>query len=740
MQVFSIASIFRCAYFVHNFFQMNKLFQWIGSKISMSAKAIGDGFLNIFDIVSHSLGTWSRNKRRYQLMQVYRGWAYACILAKALEVEAIQLQLFEINNEGEKKEELKRQPMLELLQKINERMTKGDAFFLTSAHLDTYGKAYWKKVNFKTENKKIVILDPEEIEERYNEDDELIGYLRRFTTKKGKQKIEIIDVEDIIPFIERNPFNIDDGYSTLEAAFELIETEIYSTEWNRLFFKNNALPHSFIKTKAAISEKQKILLRESFNERHRGLEKAHILGILPPESDVVEMKNTHRDMDFSVLDERMQDKILGLFRTPRTVLGITTDVNRANAEATNFVYTSKVVLPRMRKIVETLNEFLTPDFGDSLFLDFKSPVPEDTERENETIKVALGEQPYMTVNEVRKTKGLPPVDGGDVVRGVLNMLPIGKSEENPEKEKSTKLKTQNVTTRYPRHRKTTGMIASGIVDRIEKIKKQEDEKREEERKERMHKEFVVRQLPFYEVLKRRILKVNKVFRKDFNKYFEKIIERVGKTKQDDDILFFNEEKQLELMIEAAGPPMKQTFFEEANVTHNLMGITEPFLISPELNRIIDSKIELLGNSYTDTMRENVGNVIRSGLKEGASPNIIRDRVNANVFDNMEMVRADLVADTEIFRMANSGIKESFRQSGVVKTVVWYTAQDDRVCEFCRSLHGKEIPIEKDFFSKGTIFEGDAGGKIKLKYDDVGAPPLHPSCRCVLEAGKLNIGS
>ena len=86
--------------------------------------------------------------------------------------------------------------------------------------------------------------------------------------------------------------------------------------------------------------------------------------------------------------------------------------------------------------------------------------------------------------------------------------------------------------------------------------------------------------------------------------------------------------------------------------------------------------------------------------------------------------------TETVRASNQASVASWKQSGVVKAKEWWTAQDERVSPFDRTLHGKTISLEKDFFKQGDTFEVD-GQTLKIDYTDIPAPPLHPNCRCTL---------
>ena len=74
-------------------------------------------------------------------------------------------------------------------------------------------------------------------------------------------------------------------------------------------------------------------------------------------------------------------------------------------------------------------------------------------------------------------------------------------------------------------------------------------------------------------------------------------------------------------------------------------------------------------------------------------------------------RAENIARTETARAQIEGAIAGWKASGVVGGRQWKTAQD--CCDICQELDGEIVGLDEDF--------------------DDGDPPLHPSCRCDLQA-------
>lgn len=95
---------------------------------------------------------------------------------------------------------------------------------------------------------------------------------------------------------------------------------------------------------------------------------------------------------------------------------------------------------------------------------------------------------------------------------------------------------------------------------------------------------------------------------------------------------------------------------------------------------------------------------------------------------LRRVRAERIARTETAFAYNNGMLETIRQSlesGAIQgtpTKTFYTAADERVCDFCGPMHNQTIELEQTF----------PGATKRLP--NLFMPPLHPNCRCTVIFG------
>jgi phage portal protein BeeE len=93
-------------------------------------------------------------------------------------------------------------------------------------------------------------------------------------------------------------------------------------------------------------------------------------------------------MQFSELHKMGRDKILEAWGMPKSMLGIVEDVNRANAEASEYMFSKWLVEERLDRWRDLLNFEILPQFGataEGLEWDYDSPVPENSDQENAAI-------------------------------------------------------------------------------------------------------------------------------------------------------------------------------------------------------------------------------------------------------------------------------------------------------------------------------------------------------------------
>lgn len=369
-----------------------------------------------------------RNERGF--VNAYKGWVYAAVTAITNDVSTIDLRLMMKTSEGPIDVTDAGLAPYELLYNPNQVFSFSDLIELHQTYLELVGRAFWyTPLTVGGKPGRILPMIPYRVKVYRDKQNIIAGY--SYTDEKGTEVP--FDVEEVLFDRELDPNDpYHGGYGTAYAADIAIDTWEYASRWNKDFFYNSAIPEGVLSTDQSLSDEQFKRLREEWNENHKGLSNARKTAVLEKGLMYHSVSTSPKDMDFHALKTDTRDEILAMFRVPRTVVGITDDVNRANAEATDYVFSKRVVNPRMRKLVDFLNKHYLPRFNMSGEYEFTytDPTPRDLKSKYENHGNAIS-RGIETINEAREQFDLPPVQGGDQIYLPLNVAPIGAVIDEP---------------------------------------------------------------------------------------------------------------------------------------------------------------------------------------------------------------------------------------------------------------------------------------------------------------------
>jgi HK97 family phage portal protein len=697
-----------------------------------------------------------------------RGYVYAAVNAIAREVMNIDWRLFEVT--GKDHEEKSEHAALNLLDSVNDTMTGPELKYLLSAHLDLTGNAYWYLEGVKGDLDKptaIYPMDPSKVRPVLDTRTwpyQLVGYKMKLENKEMAFK-----PYEVIHFRLPDPSNMHEGLSPVQAGAEFIDNDNYAMDFNRKFFTNGARPSGFLESEM-VSETQIEALKIGFANMHQGIDNMNRIAVLPKGVKWTAAGSNPKDMDFKNLSENMRDRILSLFGVSKTILGTAeSDTNRATAETADYVFSKRVIKPRMQLICSFLNERFIPRFGDDLYISFLDPVPEDRAARTTEMQAAVGSQPVLTINEARdEFMGLGPTEGGDELMKPTAMGPAeapvqdesdptkkppeGNDDDDEGEEKSgkkfTNIKAANgqrvafrpVRTKLQSRAKARSDISKALSQKIKTIledavnhptKKFESTK---ELDEAAWKEFSERTTKAETEIKETVRRINAEQK-------ERVLANIpNATKSVEPEKLFNLDEWISITTNALTPTLETLFTEEAKTALATVGKPDMNPFTEIAREALHDSIAKLSTSYQTTVRNNLEKVINDGLAEG-QPLTDLSKAVGEVYGAADDYGAERLAKTEAFRTSNMALKTAWQQSGVVKTVRWYTSELANVCPFCQQMNGKIVSVDSNFLDAGqtvSVGDGDDAKTYTADYGDVSAPPLHPNCLCFLRPEEVSI--
>jgi len=696
---------------------------------------------NLSDIFSdNSLGDTVPPKRKSsEYLKSSTGWVYACVNAIADEVAMINLRLYKYA--GKDVQEIASHPILDVLYRANEFMTKFDLFWLVSQYLELTGEAPLFISYNGLKPDKIILLRPDRLQIIPGTTGEIIkGY--KYSTD-GRNSINL-EPHEVVFLRNPDPDTPFRGKGTLSAAARSADIDEYSEEYNKRFFYNSARPDAVLQTAQKLTKDQLERTEKKFKQKFQGLDNSHKLLILQGGLEYKPMSLTQKDMDFMEQQRFSRDKILGIFRVPRTALGITDDVNRANAEATDYIFAKRKIKPVMQRITEQLNEFFVPLFANSenMFLDYDDPVPEALDQKLLLYGNGL-QNGWLSINEVRSMQGLPPAgDEADKLRVPLNFQPIDSDFFSPSDPSQNHISKNSINARDKTKLKALKLkseVKKQLTDVVAALlstsKKGKQVKRKEQQISDEEKPMLVFQTQQLSVGEASVPAYRRKMDRIFNSQRKRILDEMptkavkGKKALDPKKFKLDPEQEADLFASLLDGITLEIIKDQSELAYRFIGLEGKLTIANDaVKNFITHQVKKIIKDATKDTNDKLASAIINGLDKEESVPQIRKRVG-DLFDDMKKYRSERIARTETLRASNFAATESYKESGFVKKLRWLTALDDRTCEWCGPMNGKTIGIGDNFFDKGDSFRGRDGGVLDLDYDSVEFPPLHVNCRC-----------
>lgn len=569
-------------------------------------------------------------------------------------------------------------PAFKLLQRPNGFFTNHDLFYLTMSHILTSGAAYWylpRALN--GDIAEIWPLPPTRVTVHRGKSNFIEGYT--FTNPAGVRVP--LTTDEVIPIYRPNPFDMWKGISLLHAARYEADADLSAIMWNAGFFKHGAIPSGTLEVDGFLNKESAEMIRENLKELYTGKDNAHKVMVLGKGQKYNQLSPKPKEMDFVGQRTFSRDEILAIFNVPKSVIGITDDVNRANAEVADYVFAKRNIKVWLGLIFEKLNTFYLPKFKnvDGLYFDYEDPTPEDKVQELEEHKAGVNN--WLTINEVRAERGLEPIEGGDVLYMPLTLVPSLQDQNttnpNMEEEKN-----------YLRRLDKKGVKKN---DRVYLLKKRR----------------IISQ--YQKALDRKMRQNFALLVKDIRR---KKIEKLYKTKGSDQILTFLKP----LLDNWEGLTAKILIDFGRSVGEEAVKLNDEVYEIPKVNMeslipMLTARSQETADSVSNSIYDRARQIIARNLEEEVlDPDKIVQDIAEAIEDETDF-RSERIMRTEISYSFNKSAVEDFKASGFVEEMRWILG--DEACPECKQNGDEVVEV-------GGVFpSGDS------------EPPVHPNCECDL---------
>lgn len=231
----------------------------------------------------------------------------------------------------------------------------------------------------------------------------------------------VLDPADIIHIPSLGYDGIRSPSPITYAARQSVGTSLAAGEYSARFFSNGARPDFALKMAGNLTEDQAKLLRATWGERHSGVANSHLPAILTGGLEVQQLTMSAVDSQILQTANWNLEEICRILGVPPFMVGSTEKSTSWGAGLENMGtgFVKYTLLRDLVKFSQEFNRKLWPS-REKYFVEHDVSGIErgDRKSENEAIRIAIGragEPGWMTVNEARHLKLLPPIAGGDEI-------------------------------------------------------------------------------------------------------------------------------------------------------------------------------------------------------------------------------------------------------------------------------------------------------------------------------------
>jgi HK97 family phage portal protein len=202
------------------------------------------------------------------------------------------------------------------------------------------------------------------------------------------------------------------------AAKSATGNAIAMDEYSGKFFANGSHPSMILKSTKFMDEEQKESLRKAFAQKYSGLDNAHRVPLVLTEG--LEAQQISITAEDAQLIEARQFTVIDIaraFGVPPHLIGETSGSTSwgSGIESMGRAFVTYTLQTHLVRIEQELNRKLFPrDTGRFIKFDRDALIEGDSKAQSDYFRAALGGpgtgNGWMTVNEIRKTKGMAPID------------------------------------------------------------------------------------------------------------------------------------------------------------------------------------------------------------------------------------------------------------------------------------------------------------------------------------------
>lgn len=507
------------------------------------------------------------------------------------------------------------------------------------------------------------------------------------------------------------------GYSPIAMMRRSIGLSNSAEAFGMRFFENDARPGIVLEHPQKLGKQAYENLRDSWAENHQGVEKSHKPAILEEGMKLHEVGIPPEDAQFLETRKFQINEIARIFRVPPHLIGDLDKATFSNIEQQSLEFVIHTVRPWLVRWEQSIHANLMlageqPRYYAEFLVDglLRGDI---TARYS---AYAMGRQNgWLSANDIREKENENPVDGGDVYLVPLNMIPADQVGDLPGSTEGRSVSTETGEKK---------ILRSAQDDKIGEVRwadmdaetREMRSKRSAAMRHRLQRSYrrVIKDLAA-RMMRREVHDVKDAARKwlktratsDFQRWLAD---------------FYEDHKGY---IERQMAPAMQAYGEmvATEAANEIAGEMK----DEEIERFMRAYVRTYAGRHAGNHEKRLMELVQQALNEGQD---VLEAIEAEL-DAMETNLPDDIANEESVRANNAAAKLIY-ELNAISTLQWTSFGEN--CPYCSNLDGTTVSISSNFIDEGQAFQPDGADTPLAPGRDVGHPPAHTGCDCMITAG------
>lgn len=443
------------------------------------------------------------------------------------------------------------------------------------------------------------------------------------------------------------------GTGVAEALGDEIDTDEYCAKYTKSFFWNNAIPSAIVSLEGVKEDGVKAA-EQKWNNKFRGLWNANRAAFTNAKISMQKLENTFKDQQVIQLREHERDIIQQVFGVPPEIIGHVANSNRATIDSAIYIMALFVLVPRLERVRDVIQQKLAPQFDERIIVGYESPVPGDREF---WLRVATANRGAMTRAEWRDAMQLPSHGAVDDVY----VMALGEIE-------------RRLYGNMPGYSSSTSTEQDGADADSDATPK--DDAEPGDGSKRYNKHRVVKRLTDAEIEQVLMSLLPERLTVPMDAVFQKNIEKWGTLK-----------------------------LESVGITGVSFNMLNPVVVE-HLSHLAGE--QLIGRVDLTT-RKALWDTLVEGVRAGESSQVLARRVS-DVFVDASDFRAMTIARTEVVHSSNFATFTAYDVAEIVERKQWVSTPDDRTRDEHSALNGQVKNLRAPFEISGfcSMYPGGFG--------------------------------